>query len=44
MILAPVDIGDGMQLGIHAALGASDQPATPPFFSRRLVAVRWALK
>ena len=24
-------IADGMQLGIHAALGATDQAATPPF-------------
>ncbi|OAJ66120.1 hypothetical protein A0123_03247 [Gluconobacter cerinus] len=37
-------IGDRMQLGIHTAFGATDQAAWPPFFSRRLEAVRCALR
>ena len=38
-----IGIGNGMQLGVHAALRAADQTAPlvarPPFFDRRLVAV-----
>jgi len=41
---ASIVIGDGMQLGVHAALRATDQPTAPPFFTLRLVAVRWALR
>ena len=45
---ATIGIGDGMQLGVHAAFRAADQTATlvawPPFFDRRLVAVRCALR
>jgi hypothetical protein len=45
---AAIGIGDGMQLGVHAALRAADQTASlvawPPFFDRRLVAVRCALR
>ncbi len=37
---AAVRVGDGMQLGVHAALGAPDQAAGTPFFTRRLEAVR----
>jgi TRAP-type uncharacterized transport system fused permease subunit len=33
-----------MQLCIHAALGQADQASTPPFFNRRLEAVRCALR
>jgi len=43
---AAVGIGNGMQFGVHAALGSADQAAPlvvrPPFFDRRLVAVRCA--
>ena len=43
-----IGIGDGVQLGVHAALGSTDQTAPlvawPPFFDRRLVAVRCALR
>ena len=43
-----VRIGDGMQLGVHAAFGSADQTALlvsgSPFFDRRLVAVRCALR
>jgi len=41
---ASVGIGHGMKLGVHAALGASDQPPEAPFFTRRLEAVRCALR
>ncbi|CAM8671106.1 hypothetical protein MCEREM30_00825 [Paracoccaceae bacterium] len=41
---AAIGLGDGMQIGVHAALGSADQTAPlvacPPFFDRRLVAVR----
>jgi hypothetical protein len=33
-----------VKLGIHAALGASDQAPEIPFFTPRLEAVRWALR
>jgi hypothetical protein len=33
-----------VQLGVHAALGSTDQPPASPFFARRLEAVRWALR
>jgi hypothetical protein len=37
-----------VQFGVHAASGSADQTASlvvgPPFFDRRLVAVRWALR
>jgi len=32
----PFAVADGMQLGVHAALGAANQAATPPFFTPRL--------
>jgi hypothetical protein len=45
---AAIGIGDGMQLGVHAALCPADQTAVlvawPPFFDRRLVAVRCAFR
>ena len=41
---AAVAVADGMQLGVHAALGATDQAATPPFFAPRLDAVRCAFR
>ena len=37
-------VADGMQLGVHAAFGSTDQTTTPPFFAAMLVAVRWALR
>jgi len=40
----PFAVADGMQLGVHAALGAANQAATPPFFTPRLDAVRCALR
>lgn len=33
-------VADGMQLGVHAALGATNQASTPPFLTPKLVAVR----
>ena len=33
-----------MQLCVHAALGQPDQASSPPFFNRRLDAVRCALR
>ena len=42
---AAIGIGDGMQLGVHAASRAADQTvAGSPFFDRRLVAVRCAFR
>lgn len=41
---ATVRIGDGVQLGIHATLRAPDQASSFPFFTRRLDAVRCALR
>ena len=41
---AAMGIGDGVKLGIHAALRASDQAAAIPFFTRRLEAVRCAFR
>ena len=35
---------DRVQFGIHAALGQPDQASSPPFFNRRLEAVRCALR
>ena len=37
-------VRDGMQLGVHAALGLPNQTSTPPFLSPRLEAVRCALR
>ena len=37
-------VADGMQLCVHATLGAANQAATSPFFAARLDAVRWALR
>src|SRR3546814_2128527 len=37
---AAVRIGDGVKLRVHAAFGASDQPAKTPFLTRRLDAVQ----
>jgi hypothetical protein len=39
-----VAIADGVQLGVHAALCPANQASTPPFFTPRLDAVRWALR
>lgn len=43
-----IGIGNGVQFGVHAALGPADQTtpliAWPPFFDRRLVAVRCAFR
>ena len=41
---AAVRVGDGMQLRIHAALGAADQAAKVPLLTRRLEAVRCAFR
>ena len=45
---AAIGIGDGVQFGVHAALGSANQAAPlvvrPPFFDHRLVAVRCALR
>ena len=41
---APVRIGDGVKLGVHAAFGAADQPPEIPFLTRRLDAVRCAFR
>ena len=45
---AALNICDGMQLGVHAALGATDQTsplvARTPFFDRGLVVVRCAFR
>ena len=41
---ATVSIGDCVQLGVHAAFGATDEPLEAPFFTRRLDAVRCALR
>ena len=37
-------IGDGMELGVQAAFRALDGPSAPPFFTRRLEAVRCAFR
>ena len=41
---ATIRIRDGMKLGVHAAFRASNQAARAPFFTRKLEAVRWALR
>jgi len=41
---ATILIRYGMQLGVHATFRASNQAARAPFFTRRLEAVRWALR
>ena len=41
---ATVCICDGMQLCVHAPFRAADQPPKPPFLTRRLDAVRCALR
>ena len=41
---ASIGIGEGMQLRVHAAFCAPDQTSRPPFFTRRLEAVRCAFK
>ena len=41
---APLAVADRVQLGIHAALCATDQASTLPFFTPMLVAVRWAFR
>ena len=41
---AAVGIADGMKLGVHPAFGAADQAAKTPFLTRRLDAVRCALR
>ncbi len=41
---ASAGVCDRMQFGMHAALGQSNQAAFPPFFNRRLDAVRCALR
>ncbi len=40
----PVRITDGVQLGAHAAFGATDQPSEAPLLTRRLDAVRCAFR
>ena len=37
-------VADGMEFGVHAALGASNQASPPPFLAPRLVAVRCAVR
>lgn len=37
-------VTDCVQLGVHAALGSTDQASTPPFLTAMLVAVRWAFR
>ncbi|GAB4275508.1 MAG: hypothetical protein Kow0013_29540 [Pararhodobacter sp.] len=37
-------LGDGMRPGVHAAPGSANRASTPPFFERRLDAVRWAFR
>src|SRR3546814_13292744 len=39
---AAICIGDGMKLGVHAALRAADQASRTPFYTPRLDAVRCA--
>ena len=39
---ASLAITDCTQLGVHPALGVTDQPSTPPLSTPNLVAVRWA--
>ncbi|KIT98689.1 hypothetical protein QU38_02915, partial [Staphylococcus aureus] len=39
---AAVGVGDGMELGVHAAFGAADEAAEVPLFTARLDAVRCA--
>jgi hypothetical protein len=41
---APVCIGDGMEFGVHAAFGATNQSAKIPFLTRRLDAARCAFR
>src|SRR5690606_4344386 len=41
---ATVCIGDGVQLCVHSPFRAADQPPRPPFLTRRLDAVRCALR
>lgn len=41
---ASVCVGHSVQLGVNAALCASDQPPETPFFTPRLEAVRCALR
>ena len=41
---ATVRVGDGVELRVHAALGATDEPPEIPFLTRRLDAVQCALK
>ena len=37
-------VANGVQLGVHAAFGPTDQAATPPFLTAILVAVRCAFR
>ncbi len=41
---ASLAIADGVQFGIHAALGATNQATAPPFLAAMLVAVRCAFR
>lgn len=41
---AAVRVGNGMELGVHAAFGAPYQAAEIPLFTRRLDAVRCAFR
>jgi hypothetical protein len=41
---AVVRVSGGMELGVHATFGASDQAAKTPFLTRRLDAVRCACR
>ncbi|MPL96457.1 hypothetical protein SDC9_42638 [bioreactor metagenome] len=40
----PLRIRDSVQLGVHATFGSSDLARSPPFLTRRLDAVRCALR
>jgi hypothetical protein len=40
----PQAVADGVQLGVHTALGSADQASTPPFLTPRLDAVRCAFR
>ena len=39
-----VRVGDGVELGVHAAFGAPNQATKIPFLTRRLEAVRCAFR
>ena len=41
---ASLAVADGVEFGVHATFGPANQASTPPFFTPRLVAVRWAFR